>query len=185
MAWVDIPKISVALLAQQRKRVHNEWPTWQAHVFLVCLPRPRLPLSLSLFLCHFPLTVPRTYFDCCLTHVNGIVVVAEVVVVGVVTFVVAFAVVVVVAVVGATKMSKIVLHDAVSSRSRSRSRRRRRLQMKLFRLCGTCVYFSSFDWRLRRFTVDSPPPALCTTSLPLLPLFVAHIVMSTQLGAFD
>lgn len=141
------------------------------------LPPPPPPFSLSLSLCHFPLTVPRTYFDCCLTHVNGIVVVAEVVVVGVVVAVV------VVAVVGATKMSKIVLHDAVSSRSRSR--RRRRLQMKLFRLCGTCVYFSSFDWRLRRFTVDSPPPALCTTSLPLLPLFVAHIVMSTQLGAFD
>lgn len=95
-----------------------------------------------------------------MTHVNGIVVVAEVVVVGVVALVV----VVVVAVVGATKMSKIVLHDAVSSRSRSRSRRRR-LQMKLFRLCGTCVYFSSFDWRLRRFTVDSPPHS----SLPFPP----------------
>lgn len=116
------------------------------------LPPPSFPFptgpSLSLYLCHFPLTVPRTYFDCCLTHVNGIVVVAEVVVVVVVAEVVALVVVVV----GATKMSKIVLHDAVSSR-------RRRLQMKLFRLCGTCVYFSSFHWRLRRFTANSAQPA--------------------------
>lgn len=160
MAWVDIPKISVALLAQQQsKRVHNEWPTWQAHVFLVCPPLSlALSPSLSLYLCHFPLTVPRTYFDCCLTHVNGIVVVVEVAAV-VVVDVVALVVVVAVAVtvVGATKMSKIVLHDAVSSRRRRRRCRRHRLQMKLFRLCGTCVYFSSFHWRLRRFTANSPP----------------------------
>lgn len=47
----------------------------------------------------------RTYFDCCLTHVNGIVVVVVAVV----------AVVVAAVVVGATKMSKIVLHDSVDS----------------------------------------------------------------------